>query len=146
LSFVPGQLPFRNMKSIGKGVAEFDVGNTNSNTVIWDVTDFINPKKLVTTLNGTNSQFRVKSDSLMEFVAFDGSSYNHITTGGHINNQNLHGLPQTDMVIVTYPDFAGQAARLADLHKPVLFIYRPTDFAADLGGTKLAAAIPDFYW
>jgi hypothetical protein len=117
LSFVTGQLPFRNMNSIGKGISEFVVGSTNSSTVIWDVTDFLNPKRLEVVLNGTNSQFRVKTDSLMEFVAFDGSSFYHISPGGRVTNQNLHGLPQTDMVIVTYPDFAGQASRLAELHR-----------------------------
>ena len=117
LSFVYGQLPFRNMSSIGKGITEFIVGNTNSNTIFWDVTNFIDPKRINVTLNGSNSQFRFKTDSLMDFVAFDGSSFYSISPVGKIPNQNLHGLPQTDMIIVSYPDFIGQAERIANMHR-----------------------------
>ncbi|MEI6853977.1 MAG: type IX secretion system sortase PorU, partial [Bacteroidota bacterium] len=117
LSFVAGQMPFRNMSSIGKGVSEFVVGNTNSDVTIWNVTNFLEPQRIEVVQNGSNAQFRIRTDSLLEFVAFDATSFYSITPIGKISNQNLHGLPQTDMVIVSYPDFLGEAERIADLHR-----------------------------
>ncbi len=117
LSFVSGQMPFRNMSSIGKGISEFTVSNSNSSVIIWDVTDFLEPQKMDYIQNGSNAQFRINTDTLREFVAFDGSYFYPIYPKGKIANQNLHGLPQTDMVIVSYPDFLGEAERIANMHR-----------------------------
>jgi len=117
LLFVSGQLPFRDMNSIGKGVAEFIVGNTNNNVNFWDVTDFLEPKKVEVEQSGSNAHFKLNTNVLKEFVAFDGTSFYPITPKGKVANQNLHGLPQTDMVIVSYPDFLGDASRIADMHR-----------------------------
>ncbi len=117
LSFVYGQLPFRNMSSIGKGISEFVVGNTNGSIVFWNVTNYLEPKRIEVLQNGANSLFRITTDELKEFVAFDGNQFYAISPTGRIQNQNLHGLSQTDMVIVSYPDFVGEANRIADLHR-----------------------------
>ncbi len=117
LSFISGQLPFRNINSIGKGVSEFVLGNASGNVTIWDVSDFTNPKQVDALLNGSNLSFRILTDSLKEFVAFNGSSYYSVVPSGRVSNQNLHGLAQNDMIIVSYPDFVGEASRIADLHR-----------------------------
>ena len=52
-----------------------------------------------------------------EFVACNGSSYLTPTPIGAVSNQNLHGLPQIDYLIVSHPNFMVQAERLANLHR-----------------------------
>ena len=52
----------------------------------------------------------------MEFLAFDASNYYSPETIGKIENQNLHGLGECDMIIVTHPAFLDQANRLAEHH------------------------------
>ncbi|MEI6123944.1 MAG: type IX secretion system sortase PorU [Bacteroidota bacterium] len=149
LSFVSGQMPFRNIYTIGKGVSEFNVGNANSNVSIWDISNFTNPKLVNASLIGSNLSFRVRTDSLKEFVAFDGSSFNPVITSGKIQNQNLHGLSQNDMIIVTYPDFAGEASRLADMHRTVdnlsVVVTTPQEIFNEFSsGNQDITAIKDF--
>ncbi len=149
LTFVSGQMPFRDVFSIHKGVSEFVLGNSSANTTIWDVSDFTNPKHVDGLLTGSNLSFRIRTDSLKEFVAFDGSSYYSILVGGKISNQNLHGLAQNDMIIVTYPDFAGQASRLADMHRTLdnlsVVITTPQEIYNEFSsGNQDITAVKDF--
>ena len=54
---------------------------------------------------------------MRQFISFSGLLYYSPTLDGKIDNQNLHGLPQTDMVIVAHPDFMSAALRLAQFHR-----------------------------
>lgn len=117
LSFVSGQLAFRDASSIGMGVSEFIIGNANPAMQLWDITNPLDPVKINGNLSGSNYSFKIRTDSLKEFVAWDNNGYISVTTAGSIANQNIHGLGQQDMLIVTYPDFASQANRLADFHR-----------------------------
>lgn len=38
-------------------------------------------------------------------------------TVGEVTNQNLHALPQQDMIIIAQPNFTTQAERLAEAHR-----------------------------
>ena len=116
LTFAGSQMAFRNQYSVGKGISEFNLGNASSNVTVWDVTDHTDVKKVDAVLNGSNLTFKLNTDSLREFVAFDGSSYYSVVCSGKLQNQDLHGLEQPDMIIVTYPDYTSEASRIADLH------------------------------
>lgn len=116
LTFTSGQMAFRNQQSIGKGVTEFIISNASAAVTVWDVTDFTEPKKINTTVNGSEISFRVQTDSLKEFVAFSGTSLYPISKQGRVDNQNLHGLGQYDMVIVSHPAFVSEAGRIANMH------------------------------
>ncbi len=116
LSFTIGQMDFRSAASIGKGVSEFSISDAPSNIEVWDVSDFVNPKIINGSMAGNTYSFRVNTDSLHEFVAHDGSGFNTIEDGTAMANQNLHGLGQYDMVIITYPAFESEANRIAQLH------------------------------
>lgn len=111
------QLSFRDMNSVGPGnVALYRFGNFTGNTVLWDVTDYANPKTQITTPNGGNLEWTLPADTLHEFVAFDGSSFITPVAFGAVPNQNLHATPQVDFIIVTHPLFMAQAQELAQLH------------------------------
>ncbi|MFM7902918.1 MAG: C25 family cysteine peptidase, partial [Bacteroidota bacterium] len=80
----------------------------------WDVTD---PTNVVQQLTDAPGDFVVATDSLLEFLAFNGSAFNSPNYVGRVSNQNLHGLGATDMVIITHPNFESEASRLADFHR-----------------------------
>jgi hypothetical protein len=118
LSMSGGQTIFRDANSVGVGnVAEFSLGNSNSSVTLWDVTDPVNIRQQMAALLGSNHNFRASAETLHEYVAFDGSSYLTPTSAGSVANQDLHALPQIDMVIVAHPDFLGEAERLANFHR-----------------------------
>ncbi len=112
------QMAFRSIASMGKNkVSEFILSGTSSTPGIWDVTDPENIKVIGTSFNGSNTVFRLPTDTLREFVAYDGSSYLTPVFVGKQENQDLHGCGAVDYVIVTNPLFMDQAQKLADFHR-----------------------------
>jgi hypothetical protein len=117
LSLSGNQTIFRNVNCVGPGnISDFIVSNVNSNATIWEISNPLQPKKQEGTLNGSNFQFRLPTDSLREFVVFSNSGYLIPTKSGTVENQNLHALSATDFIIVSHPDFVSEANRLASLH------------------------------
>lgn len=111
------QMGFRDMTTVGPAnVALYQFGNFTGNTVIWDVTDYANPKTQNTTINGSNLEWTLAADTLRDFIAFDGSSFMIPSNAGAVPNQNLHATPQVDYIIVAHPLFMAQAQELAQLH------------------------------
>ncbi|MDF1547471.1 MAG: type IX secretion system sortase PorU [Bacteroidales bacterium] len=116
------QLDFRNTESVGPGnVGQFQISNANSSTLVWDVSDPQKPKQIMTDFNGNIVNFKVNTDSLREFIAFDESMVlAPIIQGndlGSIENQNLHGINEADMIIVSHPEFLDQAKELQNIHQ-----------------------------
>jgi len=113
-------LLFRLTESIGLGnKTEFNLSNANSSTEVWDITQGTAVLKINGNLSGSQYQFVLATDSLREFVAVNVNSSNFTRPSfvGSINNQNLHGLPQTDMFIITPSSMLSAADRLADFHR-----------------------------
>lgn len=117
LIFRNSQLKFRNPESVGENaITDFNLTNANTTVNVWDVSDPLNPSAVETNLNSSNLNFRLNTDKMKEFVAFNGDYYSPKFLG-KVSNQDLHASPQVDMVIVSYPDFLEQANRLADIHR-----------------------------
>ncbi|MGD0711911.1 MAG: type IX secretion system sortase PorU, partial [Bacteroidales bacterium] len=119
LTFLPGaQLLFRNISSVGTGnISKFAITtNTFSNLMIWDVTNPVNVKDQQFSTNGDSAIFKLPTDSLRQFVAFDGSTYSSPMLLGKIANQDLHGLPSANLIIVTYPDYISEAQAIGNIH------------------------------
>lgn len=116
LNFSGGQFAFRDGLSIGKGVTEFSMTN-GGGVSVWNVTDPQNVTQVAGSLAGTNLQFRLRTDTLLEFVAHNGSTYFTPQLVGKIGNQDLHGFGQYDMVIIAPAEFESYASTLADLHR-----------------------------
>lgn len=111
------QMPFRDAQSMGNArVATFILDNAASGITVWDLTDPLNIKKVDAVPKGNTLTFRLLTDTLREFIAFNGHSYFTPEFVEKVPNQNLHGLGQTDMVIVAHPLFWDQALRLAQHH------------------------------
>lgn len=145
-----GQLPFRSLNSVGPNrVSEFRVGNTTSAIEIWDVTDPSNIMKQQSAQQGAEMIFKLTTDILREFIAFDPASSFQVEFVEKVQNQNLHGASVPDMLIVTHPLFLDEANRLADFHVnysglDVLVVPTPQIYNEFSSGKQDAAAIRDF--
>ncbi len=118
LKWVTPQMPFRDLTSIGAGkITEFSMQNANPAVRVWDVTNPVSTREMGTSLSGGILKFRQFTDSLHEFIAFDGSMYLPVKCLGEVPNQNLHADGVVDLVIVTHPLFLVQAERLAEFHR-----------------------------
>jgi hypothetical protein len=109
---------FRSLAARGN-VSQFTIRNATSGMMVFDVTDGINPTQMETTLNGAELSFTIPADTLLrEFVLVDPSrSIPTPETVHEVVPQNLHGLPQTEMVILAPPAFTAEAERLAQKHR-----------------------------
>jgi hypothetical protein len=117
LSFSGGQMGFRDLRTASiESVTEYTLSKVTSIVSIWDISDRINPAKIEATNVSNQLVFRVQSNDLQEFIAFDGTSYFSANLMGKVENQNLHGLGEYDMIIVSHPAFIDEANRLAEYH------------------------------
>ncbi|MCD7975969.1 MAG: type IX secretion system sortase PorU [Tannerellaceae bacterium] len=108
---------FRTIESIGNA-SKFTIQNATTGTVVFDVTDPLNPKVMETTLSSSELSFSIPAGALREFVAVQTDKIiSKPAFVGEISNQNLHGLAQTDMVIISPSSFRSQALRLAEAHR-----------------------------
>lgn len=101
-------LNFRLSSAIGS------LGGADASTLVWDVTDPINPVALNTSLIGGRLAWQAAASDLREYVAFNpDGSFPSPTYEGEVANQNLHALTTPDLVIFTLADWASQAETLA---------------------------------
>jgi hypothetical protein len=118
LEMQQGQFLYRDLSSVGVGhISEFHLGNTGSSVQIWDITNNVEPRNIDYSYSNNEAVYVLPSDSIREFIAFDGTSFYSPEFEGMVVNQNLHGYSQPDLVIVTYPDFYQAAERLKTLHE-----------------------------
>jgi flagellar hook assembly protein FlgD len=120
LKFNGSQLSFRTSEGYGSGnISQFNISNSNSTVNVLDVTDPLNVRFIDKKLNGNTLSFKISTDTLKEFIAYNGASFLTPTYIGVVANQNLHGLSQHDYIIVSHPLFLNEANRLAKLHEDI---------------------------
>ncbi|MDR1584731.1 MAG: type IX secretion system sortase PorU, partial [Prevotellaceae bacterium] len=112
-------MPFRNVDNTGTGTFNrYTLSNASENIEIWDVTDRQNIQRVPAGREGQTLTFLSSNDSQKEYVALNpAASYSRPYIVGEIANQNLHGLPQVDLLIITHPDFRDEANELAKAHR-----------------------------
>ena len=114
------QFSFRSFDaSKTNGVVAYQIQNASEVSQLWDVTDFINPKKINNSSNGNNFTFKANGGVLNEYIVINSSDYFTPEVGDNslIKNQNLHALKDVNYIIITNEELSGQAQRLADYHK-----------------------------
>jgi hypothetical protein len=123
LNFLSDLLLFRDIDVTEAGaVTEFTIRNVPSNFKIWDVSDHHQILDIPFIRSGSDAKIKVNTDALKEFLVFNpaGSFPSPQLEGpdlGLIENQNLTGEGQPDMVIVSFPDFIEYANKLADYRR-----------------------------
>jgi hypothetical protein len=119
LIFTGSQMAFRDTKSVEAGnQALFSLQNTKDNTLIWDVTSPQNIQSIDGTYSNGTSSFIADASLLKEYLAIDpDGDFPTPTDMGTVQNQNLHALDQTDMIIVSPSKFTSYASKIADFHR-----------------------------
>jgi hypothetical protein len=111
------QMAFRNNTTVGTGnVTQFTMTNASDVNFIWEITNPRYPQKITFTPTGNSLTLTVNSDSLRTFIASTDNLYLTPTSFGRVVNQNLHGLPYADIIIITDPTFKIAADKLAHHH------------------------------
>lgn len=97
----------------------YRLSGCGSATRVWDVTAPFAPVQLNTQGDeGSTLDFSPSVGGRREFVAFDESgTYSHPELLGEISNQNIHGEPTPDMIILSPSAYLEQARRVAKLHE-----------------------------
>lgn len=110
-------LQFRDAESVSSSeLGKYVISNANTSTLVWDVSDILNIKKVPTNLVGTEVSFLDSLSILRTYIAFNGN-FQKVELIGKIDNQNLHNITsEVEYVIVSHPDFLSAANRLAEFH------------------------------
>lgn len=106
------QTLFRSPTSLQQATSTFQIGETTSQSLVWDVTNPYEPQLQTTTLTGTTTLFSTSTSSLKEFIVFNAASAPELI--GPVENQNIRGTATPNLLIVTHPQFKTEAQRLAD--------------------------------
>lgn len=108
---------FRSVAAVGN-VSRFVVQGANANTLVFDVTDAQQVRQVETELNGSELTFSIPAGTLREFALVQTDQrFASPEVIGEVENQNLHGLEQKDMIIIAAKAFQAQAERLAEEHR-----------------------------
>lgn len=115
--------PFTFFRSIYSTDREsrFVISNVHSNHIVLNITDRNNPFVVKTKIENAQMWFTIeKHEKLQEYVLIDKSKILSDIKSMEVKlveNQNLHGNEQVDMVIISPPAFMNEAKRLAEAHQ-----------------------------
>jgi len=112
------QMNFRDWQSVGAGnTANFTIQGANANTAVWDVTNAQTPVIMPGTFDGSSYNFTQDATKLHEYAAMNSANLYTPKYVGAVPNQNLHGSPAADLIIVSYPGYIDQAQQLGQYHR-----------------------------
>lgn len=125
--FKPSDFELFRVAESNRTLVRYQLGEAlDDNIQVWDVTSPYDVKRQLTTEEGA---FCPDASGLREYalVNLSSTSFSSVTSEGEVANQNLHGLPMTNMVIITAPAYYNHACQLAqyraehdDLHVTVV--------------------------
>lgn len=118
LALYGSQTLFRGQASGGNAV--FRISGCNSNTRVWDVSDVSSIKELAGTLSGDQYIVAAPDGYNKRIVVLDVKGvFPSVEVMGDVPNQDLHGMEQTDMVIIVPSNgkYLSAAERLAEAHR-----------------------------
>lgn len=113
------QMAFRDINSVTNGnIAQFRIENISNNTLLWDVSNTSNILQIPLQFSGNTGTCNLTTSVLREFIAFNPEgNFPSPTVIGEVQNQNLHALDQTDMLIIAPAKFISYANQIADHHR-----------------------------
>ena len=151
LKYEGQQLAFRDTRSVGKSnIANFKLKNATSNILVWDVTQTSQIKQISPKIIGDIAHINISQNELKELIAFDlNSKFPNPKFVKNIQNQNLHALPASELIIVSHPNFLSYAQQIADFHKKqdqldVTLVSTENIYNEFSSGTADVAAIRNF--
>jgi hypothetical protein len=113
------QLTFRNALVNNYNSLLYQINSESEAPIIWDITDPLVPKKINYNKNGNLVQFTDEGKEITTYVIFDSKSeiISSPSFVSEVANQNIHGLPIYDFIIISHPDFISSSETLADYHR-----------------------------
>lgn len=108
---------FQNLSSLTQDSVRYVIGQANAQTLLWDITDPLRPRRQTYTLNGTEAVFGAAGKTLKRFVLFSESQLKTPVSFQALQNQSVRSLSTPDMLIVTAPLWQKQAQKLADFRR-----------------------------
>ncbi len=113
LSLYGDQTIFRSVSSLDQATSQFRVSGAGDNSIIWDVTNSSEPNQQLYAWANQVATFSASTVGLRKFVVFN-TKIPGPELIGNVPNQNLHGLGTPNIIIVSNPQFTGEAQRLAE--------------------------------
>ncbi len=114
-------MQFQNIDYLGMNTYnQYILSNNQPNVQIWDITDQLNINKIITENIEGKMCFTDSGNAVKHYLAIDPTVAAAFPTPeivGVVPNQNIHAIPQADMVIITHPNFLTQAETLAQAHR-----------------------------
>lgn len=107
-------------RSVDTGISNsrFVIQNGKADMLVFDVTENELAQVVETSLENTELSFFEKAQGMREYALVQpNGTLPSPEFAGEVETQNLHGLSQTDMVIIAPKNFITQANRLADAHR-----------------------------
>lgn len=96
-----------------------ELAGATSDLRLWDVTEPHRIKSVKFKIDGNKAVF-VPESGYREYIAFDPSvAGKSVVKAGFVSNQDIHGMPSPEMVIIAYPQYKKAAEKIADLHRRV---------------------------
>ncbi len=101
------------------GSRKYIITNGRNELKLWSLRDHNNVFNQLYTLNNGTIEFiqSIDSSQTIEYILFSDKAYKKPFYAGKIANQNLHGLPQAEYIIISHENFINEAERLADFHR-----------------------------
>jgi hypothetical protein len=142
-------LHFRDWNSVGNNACEFVIGNSGSNTQVWDITDPLSPVKMQGNISGSTLRFVNDGSRLREYISFNEVNALIPVNKGRVPNQDMHNIQPADYLIITHASLLSQAERLANFHRQknnlrVLVVTTEQVFNEFASGVPDPTAIRDF--
>ncbi len=120
LEYSSGLLSFADpVTSLAGAVTEFKMTTSSNSMNLWEVTSPVEVRQQAFQRDGDSLSFTVQTDSLRRFIVWDPSAFFSAEFVEKVGNQDLHGITDCEMLIITHPDFLNQANRLANHHRMV---------------------------
>ncbi len=115
-----GTSPYLHFYGNNAGNATYRLRGASQDTRIWDVTDPSRPVEIDFALQGEAATFTDRTPGLREYVAFNPSASwtaEGVKKSSRVANQNIHALPNPDMIIIAPSSYRSQAESVAALHR-----------------------------
>ncbi len=117
LIFSQNTFRFRSIDAFKKAKSPKYYISTTKDIIVWNITNTQSPINITLTKESNGYSFVYSSDTIEEFIVFSKNTNLFPSFKKQINNQNLHGLTDVDMVIVTANNYKEQATELQKLHE-----------------------------
>jgi len=115
LTMTGNVMSFQNFESQNYGSATYNLSNANENIIVWDITNWDQPTIQNGQQNGNTFIWSAATEGVLKkYIAFNkNADFPEPTFNSPIENQNIHGIENTNMVVIYHPDFKSQVERFA---------------------------------